>query len=371
MMLKFSRFLVGILFIISGLIKLNDPIGFSIKLEEYFVIFGFDWLSSYALALSVIICAVEVVLGIALLMGILMDKLSWVLLLMILFFTWLTGYSAVTNKVTDCGCFGDAIKLTPWQSFSKDVVLLFFIGIIFWKRKLIQSSIPKVKQVSYLLFAYLLAMVVGIYSVMYLPKVDFLPYKVGNNIPELMKYPDGAPRDSFETKMIYAKDGKEQAFTLQNYPWQDSTWKWVRTDNILIKEGYKPKIKDLRISDADGNDYSEDIINRPDYTLWVVAYDFEKTNIKAFDKINALANALEKEYKIKSIGLTSSNDLTTENFRHEHNVGFPYYYCDATTLKTMVRANPGILLVRQGIVIGKWSHRGLPDYESFKSLLTN
>src|ERR1700754_1031560 len=134
-MLKFSRYFVGILFIISGLIKVNDPTGFAIKLEEYFVVFGMEWLGFAALALSVLICAFEVVLGIALLFGIKPRFVAWCLLLMIIFFTWLTGYSAITNKVTDCGCFGDAIKLTPWQSFSKDIVLMVFVLHLFWYRK--------------------------------------------------------------------------------------------------------------------------------------------------------------------------------------------------------------------------------------------
>ena len=370
-MITFSRFFVCILFIISGLIKLNDPIGFSIKLEEYFVVFGMDWLGAYALSMSVIICAVEVVLGIALLFGIMQKQLSWVLLLMILFFTWLTGYSAVTGKVTDCGCFGDAIKLTPWQSFTKDVILLVFITIIFLARTKITSSLSSVKQISYVVLAYVISMIVGIYSVMYLPTVDFLPYKVGNNIPELMMIPVGAAPDSVETKMIYEKDGVQKAFTLKDYPWQDSTWKWVKTENVLIKEGFRPKIKDLRIADADGNDYSDDIIKYPDYSLWVVSYDLENTNKKAFDKIKELTTGLEKEYKIRSIGLTSSNDLVTENFRHENNLAFSYYYCDATTLKTMVRANPGVLLVKNGTIEGKWSHRGLPSYDELKKLLKN
>lgn len=370
-MITFSRFFVGILFIISGLIKLNDPIGFSIKLEEYFVVFGMDWLGAYALSMSVIICAVEVVLGIALLFGIMQKQLAWVLLLMILFFTWLTGYSAVTGKVTDCGCFGDAIKLTPWQSFTKDVILLVFIAIIFVARNKITSSLSNAKQLMYVLGAYLISIIVGVYSVMYLPTVDFLPYKVGNNIPELMKYPEGAARDSVETKMIYEKDGKQQAFTLKDYPWQDSTWKWVKTENVLIKEGFRPKIKDLRIADADGNDYSDDIIQHPDYSLWIVSYDVNTTNKKSFQQIKEITDGLEKEYKIRSIGLTSSNDLLTETFRHENNLAFNYYYCDATTLKTMVRANPGVLLVRNGIIEGKWSHRGLPSYDEIKKLLKN
>ena len=368
-MLKFSKYFVGILFIISGLIKLNDPIGFSIKLEEYFVIFGMQFLNPLTLTLSVFICAIEVVLGFALLFNIHQKKLAWVLLGLIVFFTILTGYSAITGKVTDCGCFGDAIKLTPWQSFIKDIVLMVFILVIFVNRDKIVSKYSIRNQTIILSGSLAVSLVIGVYCISFLPLVDFLPYKPGNNIPELMKYPEGAPRDSFETRMVYQKDGKEETFTLSNYPWQDSTWKWVRTENILIKEGYKPKIKDLRISDADGNDYSEDIINFEGYSIWVVAYDFEKTNKKVFSKINEVAASLEKSDSVRTIGLTSSNADITEAFRHEFNTTYPFYYCDATTLKTMVRANPGILLIHNGTILAKWHFNSMPDAMQIKSYL--
>ncbi len=369
-MLKFSKYFVGILFIISGLIKLNDPIGFSIKLEEYFVVFGMEFFNPFALTLSVLICAVEVVLGFALLFAIHQKKLSWVLLGMIVFFTILTGYSAITGKVTDCGCFGDAIKLTPWQSFIKDLILLFFILIIFINRNKILSTATLRNQTMVLSASFVVSLVVGIYCISFLPIVDFLPYKPGNNIPALMTYPEGAPRDSFETRMVYQKDGKEETFTIKNYPWQDSTWKWVRTENILIKEGYKPKIKDLRMTDADGNDYSEDLILNNGYSLWIVAYDLEKTNKKVFQKINELGSIIEKSDSVRLVGLTSSNAQYTEDFRHEYNTTFPFYYCDATTLKTMVRANPGILLIHNGTIVAKWHYNSLPDANQIKSYLT-
>ncbi len=154
---------------------------------------------------------------------------------------------------------------------------------------------------------------------------------------------------------------KTKEFDLKNYPWQDSTWKWVKTENKLIREGVKPKIKDLRIADADGNDYSEDFITYAGARLWVVSNELEKASPAVLASISALAVQLEKEYKISSIGLTASSDMTTENIRHESNIMFPFYYCDATTLKTMVRSNPGVLLIQNGVIINKWAFRALPS----------
>jgi hypothetical protein len=311
------------------------------------------------------------VLGIALLFNYYLRQLSWLLLAMIVFFTLLTGYSAITGKVTDCGCFGDAIKLTPWQSFMKDVVLLVLILIIFIKRSQLSSTLSGVKQIVYLTVSYTVAIALGIYCIMYLPIIDFLPYKPGNNIPALMQYPEGAARDSFETRMYYEKNGVTEEFTLKNYPWQDTTWQWVKTENVLIKEGYKPKIKDLRIADADGNDYSEDLINFPDYIFWVVTYDVQAANVAAFEKINSTLMELEKKYKLRAVGLTASNPIVTEEFRHELNAAYPYYYCDATALKTMVRANPGVLLIKNGNIIAKWSHRAMPSAAEMEKILVN
>lgn len=360
-MLKFSKYFVGILFIISGLIKLNDPTGFSIKLEEYFVLFGLTFLNPLVLTLSVFICALEVILGVALLLSLRNKLTAWLLLILIVFFTILTGYSAISGKVTDCGCFGDAIKLTPWQSFIKDVILLVLILIIFKSKEKLTSAFSEKRQITILLSTTLLAILFGVFCLFYLPVVDFLPYKIGNNIPEQMKVPAGSLTDSFTTVMTYEKEGLQKEFDLKNYPWQDSTWKWVKTENKLIRAGVKPKIKDLRIADADGNDYSEDFINYAGARLWVVCNELEKANPTVLASISALAVQLEKEYKINTIGLTASSDIATENIRHESNIMFSFYYCDATTLKTMVRSNPGVLLIQNGVIINKWAFRALPS----------
>lgn len=368
-LLWFSRIFVGVLFIISGFIKANDPLGFSYKLDEYFTVFGTQWLSFASVWLSIIICSLEIIMGVALLFGIRARNNAWALLLLILFFTWLTGYSAITNKVTDCGCFGDALKLTPWQSFSKDLILLFFIGIIFIKRNSIDPVFSPSSSKFVLYFSIIVSLGFGIYCYSFLPVIDFLPYKKGNNLPALMKVPEGAPVDVYETKMIYQKDGLKKEFTVQNYPWNDSTWKWVETKSILIKEGYKAPIHDLRIMDADNNEYTDDIIANPQYNLIVVAINVNNSKQRAFRKINDLAEQLDKDMKIKTIALTSSSAYDTEYFRHEMNAAYPFYYCDATTLKTMIRSNPGLFLMKAGEVIMKWPGNSLPSAEELKNYI--
>ncbi len=357
-----SRIFVGVLFIISGLIKLNDPIGFSIKLMEYFQIFQMPWMEAVSVALAIFLCTLEIVLGVALLIGWQVRLTVLSLLALIVFFTGLTGFSAITGKVTDCGCFGDAIKLTPTQSFYKDLVLLVFIVILAFGQKHILPILSSRLRSFGIGLSSVASIVAGYYCVQFLPVVDFLPYKIGNNLLTLSTIPEGAPQDSFESKLFYTKNGEIKEFTIKNYPWQDSTWKWVRTDNVLVKEGFHPPIHDLKISDFDGNDYTEDLLSNPEYTLWVVAYDIDKTDRKAFEKISKLTEAATKN-NIRSIGLTANNDIVTDSLRHEFNLAFDFYQCDATPLKTMIRTNPGVILLKNGEVIAKFPAAALPSIE--------
>src|SRR5690606_24275235 len=199
LLLIFSRLFVGFLFVFSGLIKANDPIGFSYKLQEYFEVFHIAFLNNYAVAFAIVLCSLEIVFGILLLFGLYSKKVALGLLLLIVFFTFLTFYSAFFNVVTSCGCFGDAIKLTPWQSFSKDLILLFFILIIFLNRKKIQPLFSnEISQALTLSAAIVLSIGIGVYTYSFLPFIDFLPYKEGNNLPALMHVPKGAPLDEYE-----------------------------------------------------------------------------------------------------------------------------------------------------------------------------
>ncbi|MFN4234594.1 MAG: BT_3928 family protein [Bacteroidia bacterium] len=368
-----SRILVGLLFIVSGLIKANDPIGFSYKLDEYWQVFGMEWMSPLSLAISVFICVAEVVLGVAVLVGAQMVLVSWALLLMIVFFTFLTFYSAYFNKVTDCGCFGDAIKLTPWESFTKDVVLLIFILIIFFYRNKIKSVFNSKK----IDWAIIILTTVGAgyfsyYCINHLPVKDFRPYAVGKNIKEQMTLPEGAKKDIYEITLVYKNTvtGEVKEFSQSNYPWQDSTWVWQETINKLVQKGDHPPIHDFNIIDADGNDITEDILNDPQPIFLVVCYNLNKTNKKAFEKINPFTEAcFNNGFSI--IGLTASSAETIDNFKHEVQSMLDFYNVDETTLKTMIRSNPGIMLLKQGTVVAMWHHNDTPDFNDVKAKYLN
>lgn len=366
------RLLVGVLFIFSGLIKANDPMGFGFKLQEYFAVFGTEWLSPFAVGLSIAICALEIVLGVAVLLGARIRVAAWGLLLLILFFTWLTFYSAWYNKVTDCGCFGDAIKLTPWQSFTKDVILLALIIPIFIYRKRIKPLLPGKGSDVALLLASVLSLGFGIYTYRYLPVVDLLPYKVGNHLPSLMIMPPGAEPDEF--KVIYTLKNKttgelremdDKEYVASNV-WEDPEWEYVSaSEPILVKKGYSPPIHDLRISNADGVEFTDELLNNPYYNLVIVIYDLNSTRREAQPELNALVKKAQ-EYNIRSVGLTAASEEATRRFIADTDALYEFFYCDATPLKSMVRSNPGLLLMKDGTVIAKWSHRELPTPEELE-----
>lgn len=364
-----SRILVGVLFIISGMIKANDPVGFSIKLQEYFTVFGTEWLNSLALPLAVFICVFEVVLGVATLTGSKMRFVSWSLLLMIVFFTFLTFYSAYFNKVTDCGCFGDAVKLTPWQSFIKDLVLLVFILIIFIYRNRIQSSLSPIGDWTVLGLSTALVTWFSIHCINHLPVIDFRPYAIGKSIPDQMAIPPGAPQDKFETYLYYKnmKTGEVKEFTMENYPWEDTlTWKWDTTITKLVSKGYHPPIHDFKISSLDGStDITEDILSNPDYNFLLVAYDLTKTHAESQEHLNKFADECAKR-NINFIALTASPYKVVDDYRHEHNILYEFYNTDETALKTMIRSNPGLILLKKGVVIDMWHYNDFPEFGEFE-----
>ncbi|MGV3509357.1 MAG: BT_3928 family protein [Sphingobacteriaceae bacterium] len=373
-LLNFSRFFVGILFIFSGLIKANDPLGFGYKLEEYFEVFHISFLNDFAVAIAIFLCTLEIVLGVALLLGIRAKQTSLGLLLLTIFFTFLTFYSAAFDVVRSCGCFGDAIPLTPWQSFTKDVVLLFFIVIIYINRYQITSVFRSKKTDNSALFlATILALGFGLYTYNFLPVKDFLPYHVGANIPDNMKIPEGALLDEFEItyNLKNKKSGETKKMTDKEYLkteiWKDANWEITGTpENKLIKKGYEPKIKDLKISDLQGTDYTAEIIENPYYNLVIVAYDLSKANKNAIGDLNALAINSAENYNIRSVLLTSASAQNIESFRKGNKLVMEIFSADAVPLKSMVRANPGLILLRDGIVVNKWHFHNLPSYQELE-----
>ncbi|MDB5288070.1 MAG: DoxX family protein [Mucilaginibacter sp.] len=367
----FCRIAVGLLFIFSGLIKANDPLGFSYKLEEYFEVFHLTSLNGLALSLAIILCALEMILGFALLIGTRAVQVVWGLLLLIIFFAFLTFYSAFFKVVQTCGCFGDAIPLTPWQSFSKDMVLLLLVLVLFVNRTSIKSLFSKKTGDQLLIGATIVFVGFGLYTYNFLPIVDFLPYKIGANILEEMKTPPGSKPDEFE--VTYHLKNKKTNETkvmsdkeyLKTAIWKDANWEIVGSpESRLVKKGFEPKIRDLNIQDAQGNNYNEELLSNPFYSLVIVAYNLEGTNTNALNRINALAANLIQNFNTRVILLTSNAPANAEVFAKQHKLVSELFYADGVPLKTMVRSNPGIILLKNGTVINKWHYHNMPKYET-------
>ncbi len=353
----FARIVVGILFIISGFIKLNDPVGFSFKLEEYFSqgVLDLPFFEPYALAISVFVVILEVLLGVMLLLGFRVKFTVWSLFLMILGFTFLTFYSAYFNKVTDCGCFGDALKLTPWQSFTKDVVLLVLILILLKGRKLITSFIGSTAQRIITMIAVLLCGIYAYYVLNHLPVIDFRPYKIGANIEAGMGFPEGAPQPIYDYAWRFLIDGTEQTIVTQgDYPSVDGDYLGVETTEV--QKGYEPPIHDFTI-EQDGEDFTASLLQEPKLVM-VIAYDLRKTNQNVYSEIKKATDlAMKKGYKV--IGMSASDTGQAAQLVKDHQLGFPFYFTDETTLKTIVRSNPGVLVLEKGTIKEKVHYNDL------------
>jgi hypothetical protein len=303
-------------------------------------------------------------------LGIKSIQVAWGLLILIVLFTFLTFYSAAFDVVKSCGCFGDAIPLTPWQSFIKDLVLLVLIIYIFIYRTKITPVIKgETGQRVALGLITLVSFGFGLYTYNYLPVIDFLPYKVGANIPEQMRTPEGAPLDVYEISynMKNKKTGEEKVVTDKEYLntgiWKDESWEIVGDPKSkLISKGFEVKIKDLKITDSQGTDYNAELLENPYYSIVIVAYDLSSTNVKAINALNALAINAVENYNIRTVLLTSNSAQTAEEFSKRNKLMMEVFYADAVPLKSMVRANPGVLLLKGGIVIGKWHYNTLPSY---------
>ncbi|PCH71003.1 MAG: DoxX family protein [Bacteroidales bacterium] len=352
-----SRVLVGVLFIISGFIKLNDPVGFSFKLEEYFSLGVLDipWLMSYALAISIFMVIFEVLLGVMLLVGFRIKFTLWSLLLMIVFFTFLTFYSAYFNKVTDCGCFGDAIKLTPWESFTKDIVLLVLISVLFVGRKYIKSIFGSNTKRIITLVALVLCVIYANYVLNHLPVIDFRPYKIGANIEEGMGVPENAPKPIYEYDWKFKIKGEEKIITTYgDYPSVDG--EFIDVETTEIQKGYEPPIHDFTI-EQNGEDFAASLLQEPKLVI-VVAYDLRKSDKGVFPEIKELVDkALKHGYKV--IGMSASGSEQTDALIREYTLDLEFYFTDETALKTIVRSNPGVLVLEKGTIVEKVHHNDL------------
>jgi len=356
-------YFIGVLFIFSGAVKLNDPHGTAIKLEEYFDVFAQDFATffevfiPFALPLAVFVCILEVMLGVALLVRFKMKSTLWVLLALIVFFTFLTFYSAVFDKVTDCGCFGDAIPLTPWQSFMKDLVLLVLILVLVAQHSRFDNTSSK-KGNWIMGGALVLCLGVTGYVLTYLPIIDFRYYKVGNSISQMMQ-----PQADCQYEYVMLKDGEE--VIMQEYPTEEGyEFKDMR---ILNESECLPKILDYNIIDSEGNDFTDESLSGK--KLVIVVHQVRHTDFKSYPALNELIANLEESMPSVDPMVFTSEAGNFEIFRHEVQLAVPYYYGDETVLKAMIRSNPGILLLEDGTVKGKWSANNIPTVEEIQASL--
>jgi uncharacterized membrane protein YphA (DoxX/SURF4 family) len=350
-LVNISRILVGLLFIFSGLIKINDPVGFSFKLEEYFgpTVFNIDFLLPYVLPLAIFIVVLEVLLGVFLLVGLKKEFTIYSLFAMIVFFTFLTWYSAYFNKVTDCGCFGDAIKLTPWESFTKDVILLVLIVIIMIGLKYIKPLFNNKLLYIFPSISLILCILIVNQVLSHLPLIDFRPYKVGANIIDNMVIPEDSKKAVFRYDWLFNINGEKKVIsTSGNFP--DSEGTFVSVDTELIEEGYEPPILDFSMEFGD-IDYT-DVLMKEQKLIIFVFYNISKTNNDAIVGLKETVElAVINDYKV--IGLTASGEIDVNSFESENDIDIDFYFCDETALKTIVRSNPAAIKLHEGTIIQK------------------
>lgn len=353
-----ARTLLALIFLFSGFVKAVDPLGTVYKIQDYLHEgFGgvFQWAIPAAGVAAVCLITLEWLLGISMLLNVRTQWTSWITLLFYCVMTPLTLYIAIANPVSDCGCFGDALVITNWQTFWKNIILLLLSICFVICRKAIPELFSWWMEIIIALAA--LGSVAGImgYSYTHLPQIDFRPYKVGNHIPTLMEIPDDAEVDQYEITLIYAKDGKEQTFTLENYPKGDPEWTFVDQKSVLIKKGYVPPIHDFEIETLEGDYITQDILESEEPVTLVVMYDLSKTDTTQLEKLMYMIHEYPRVYFLTASGEEEIFAFAEELGWDEETTYSTFCFTDPITLKTIVRANPGVIVVQNGTIIDKYN----------------
>lgn len=378
-LLELSRIILGVTFIFSGFVKSVDPIGTVYKIQDYLISFGLSNFESLAYPVSIILCAGELCLGLFMLFGLYRKWTSRLMFLVMLFMTPLTLYLAIANPVKDCGCFGDALIISNWQTFYKNILLMLCsVATLLWYEKISNIFTGK--------FYWLVAIYITfcsiafcLYNIYNEPIIDFRPYKAGANIPQLMTVEEGkAPL--FENTFIYEKDGIKKEFTEDNYPWQDSTWIFVDRYSKLIKEGEEPKIKDFSINklylNKEGTEFeaeeniTQEVLSDSSYTFLMTAYSLPEMNSNNLGDFIDVSN-YAKDFGYKFYCLTSTSRDQIIEYEKQNITNFEFCLSDERTLKTITRSNPGLLLIKNGTIIKKWGNKDIPDERSLDKPIEN
>lgn len=357
-LLNITRIIVGVLFIFSGLVKANDPLGLSYKMQEFFEVWGMGFFDSFTLTFSVLMIAFEIIAGVAVLVGWQMRLFSWLLLILIVFFTFLTGYALFSGKIRECGCFGDCIPLTADQSFMKDLLLLVLIGLIFWQRNKIKASLNPTYSLVALFFTTIFSFAFQWYVLVHLPVKDCLPYKIGNNIPQKMQAPPGSIPDSTVITFVYEKAGKQVEFTADNFPadYDEATYKFVKRYDKLVRKGNaSPAIKDFSLKTVYGNDSTQALLNEDQYQLYFFLKDGYKIKAEWINELTLIMQSAAQKhingYLVSNVPIETLRQNPPEVFKT-----FMPLSCDPVAIKTAARANPALFLVKKGTILNKWSY---------------
>ena len=370
-LVEIARIVVGTTFLFSGFVKATDPLGFTYKIQDYLIELNLTELFPLALPVAVFMVVAEFFLGALLLIGAYRKWTSRLIGLFMIFFTPFTLWIAIANPVEDCGCFGDALTISNWQTFYKNIILLAGAVLLVLKWNKITPLYSAEFRRYAAIFIALFGIIYAVYNTVREPVFDFRPYKIGADIPELM-YVSADEADIYETVFIYSKDGVVQEFTEENYPWNDSTWTFMEMKTNLVREGTKPEIEDFAIEtlyfdEADnswnlGGDITDIVLSDTSYAFLAVSYSLDRMSGKNLDRFMEISKfAAEKDYPFYFI-TASSLDAVGE-WEQRHQTGFLFCHADERTLKTMIRSNPGLMLLKEGIVINKWDNEAVPkDY---------
>lgn len=351
-----ARIIVGLLFIFSGLVKANDPLGLSYKMQEFFELWDMTKFNSWTLLMSVLMNAFEIIAGFALLLGWRIKLFSWLLLLLIIFFTFLTGYTYITGKPTNCGCFGDCLPISSKTSFLKDVILTILIGFLFWKQKYIKPLFGEKATTWSMLGITVLSFGFQWYSLNYLPVVDCLPYKKGKNINEQMKIPAGARPDSIAIVFVYEKEGKQFEFSPSGLPADLATYKFIsRKDKLIRKGNAEAPIHGFVLSGITDEDSTQIVLSQP-YAILLFCEDFS-IPVSKWEKHFAELYTAAKAKNIPAYMITSRPGEAPEKIKNTAFADMPVFKCDFTAVRTAARTNPCIYLLKEGTIIDKKSYK--------------
>ena len=354
---RIVRYTLGIVFVFSGMVKLIDPTGTAIKMKEYFEIFSSDFsplfhhLLPFVMPLAILICLLEVMLGWAMILNYKGQKALGAISILLLYFGFLTFYSAYYNKVTDCGCFGDAIPLTPWQSFYKDLILLVLVIYLFFRKKMFEGSQTNIFKHIAIFILLFFNSGIAYYGIEHLPIVDFRAYKIGANIGQSMQA-------SGEYQYEYLMERNEKEYLMESYP-SDTTYHFK--EMILLNPEVSPKITDFNVWNDEG-DFTEQILKGK--KLLILISNYSKTKLSSYQLISDVIKRLPSE--IEPVILTAGAEGKIDALRHEYQITAPIYFCDETVLKAMIRSNPGLMLLNNGTILGKWHANDIPTAENIE-----